>query len=55
MSNKVTVTDVDIPFMSAVKIMVVWAFASVPAAIIVFIVSMMLVAFGTAFLAALAS
>jgi len=43
-AQRVTVTDVDMPFMSMVTFMVKWAIAAIPAALIPFVVGFFVVA-----------
>ena len=43
-NRQVTVTDIDMPFMSMVKFMLKWAFATIPAAAIFVLIWIFLVA-----------
>ena len=43
-SQNVTVTDIKMPFFSMVEFMVKWAFASIPAFIILFLIGFLMVA-----------
>lgn len=47
--NQVSVTDIDMPFSSMIYLMIKWAIATIPAAIILFILGAIFVSFFSGF------